>query len=49
MRRWELIIAWCEKIGRAGYEIEVGRVGSDSSCYESFVELAEESNFLYII
>ena len=40
-----LVIAWWEKIVRVGYEIEIGKVGSDSPYYEDFVETAEESIF----
>ena len=34
MKRWELVIAWWEKNVRLVYENVIGKVGSDSSCYE---------------
>ncbi len=29
-----MVVVWFEKIGRAGKEIEIGRVGSDPFCDE---------------
>ena len=34
MTRWKTVIAWSKKIGRVRKWFEIGRVGSDLSCYE---------------